>query len=507
MGCSRKYPYCKEHSQPLHKCNDCMNKYFPGILVSSNIRKRLVWKCKHSIYLDKCFECKQKTYEQVTKLAVEQFAEMCEPQAITKRSLDFQSPVPSHVLEAVTTLPPLEVDVLSVEIVKRPRVARGTVHRRTLPEPLTMAELERKRASLIATFKRQHATAYTFGVYKLAQMSIDGQHHMYQLYVEVDYKHSVWNDSLLKLDLHGVDSYLMHVPETRKQAVLALRNAVSQGTYKSKIVTPEQKKRIDEESKKQPFIKSLVDLISRWWLLVKYAVPFIRNWKRRIRTLTTSGYIAAERQAFFFKLQHVFSIELPNLCMPVFNPITPEMQRYPIVETSEAAFLEIDVESESLSFLDIDVEDFGQSSQAETLVDKAPWCTFLPSYSACGLKPAVQVRIPGRHVVVTSQTTMTIESENMTGITVGMLFFRLTRTYRITTIESKTITFEKIKDGTCIEPLYLGRLSSKYPNLNSGSILFKKPAVENGSITLAKFSDLNTSAECGQVAKFLAKIA
>ena len=508
MGCSRKYPYCKEHGQPLHKCTDCMNRYFPDTLISTNIRKRVVWKCMHNLYLDKCLECKQTTYQKVALLSPELFAEICEPQS-TKRTMDFQSPIRSHwTPEPVAAMPlPVVQLQLPTQSFKRPRVSRGTVHRRTLPEPLTMGQLEAKRATFIAMFKRQNASTYTFGVYKLKQTR-DAQH-LYHLYVEVDYKHTVWDDNLLDLNLHGIDSYLLSTTESRKKAVLALRMAISQGAYKSKIVTTEQKKRIDEESKKQPFIKSLVDLISRWWLFVKYAMPFVQRWKRTIKALTASGFIAAERQAFFFRLQHLTALQLPDLAIQslgphdTFVPITPEMQRYPPPQTKTAEF-EAEDGADDLSFFDLDVEDLGQSNDVEALVKTAHWATFLPTYSACGYTSAEQIRIPSGHITVMSQTTMFVESVHMASLQLDMFFHRLTNTYRITGIESKTITFEKIKSGNCMEPLHLGKLSAKYPNLNSGSILFKMNPKPSDTITLATFSELNMSTASNQVAKFLA---
>jgi hypothetical protein len=368
-----------------------------------------------------------------------------------------------------------------------------------------MAGVEEKRKELAARFQQEQSTAYSFEVYKLNKPDHPPQ--LYKLYVEVDYQHTVWDDAQLKLNLDGVDAYLLALPEQRRAAVLALRKTVSQGSYQAKVLTSEQKSQLHEKIQKQPFLKSIVDLISRWWLLVKFAIPHIKKWKHIIKTCVATGVVAAERQAFFLKVQHMqivnpaapIQLDLPALDLSgtytEFNPITPEVQRYP---APVPAF------DDSLSFLDIaEGGDSDLDQHLDDLVRDAAWCAFLPTFEACGLQRPEQVRIPGGRVTVTSQTAMTVESPLLAELKVGMFFWRLTKTFKITAIESKTITFEKIKDGNCMEPLYVGKLSANYPNLNSGSILFRVlPQADDGN-TLAIFSHLKLQPGANQVTKFI----
>lgn len=531
MGTSRRYPYCIAHKLPLHKCAECSSKLLPpGSLNFSPIRGDKPKCTAHNLCLERCNECKELLYNILSQCTEEEYLSVCDKIVQPKRSFSAATLPPISLIStpsvgggpsagAGNPLPPTPIETnffapFSDEMNKKPRLERATFYKRTFPELFTTKELERKRKEIKRqAHKTKSAANLAFSQYALPCKEGPQK---YQLYVEIEYTYNV-RQSYKLIDLDGKDAYLRNYSPQRRNAVIALCRAVSEGLHRTKHLSEKTIEAIEMQTKRDNlYAKSVVDLISWSWLFFKYAIPFITKWKRIVNQLAQSGTLQAERQALFFKVQEHMGrppVSPPNTELVTaagnFEPITPEKSD----DTSSCPQqpLPCDVFNDSsisdLCWMDAIVNPLTDKFDEEA--EKAHVACFVPTYEACGYKRPRQLRIPGKRVTVTSSTTMIVDSSSLSQISPGMQFFRYSKTFEVVSIESKTITFKCTKQGPVTESLWIGKMSDARPNLNNLSVLFReKPSEAEGSEhVLGTFQSLAAKAQSSvltdQISRFV----
>lgn len=480
--------------------------------------------------MERCPDCKEQLYSILPNCSTDKYLLVCDKIVPVKRpasstSLPCVPLFSSAALEAPANTgggfipvtpedsgkkaPKMQIERMH----KKPRITRSTFSKKTYAELFTAAEVEAKRKEIqkmVAQTKRAKLWALSQHAIKKKDESVPQK---YQLYVEIEFTHKV-RASYSLVDLEGKDSYLKDYTPQRRNAVIALCRAVSEGMFKTKQVSEEAREYAKvQTSRGHIWEKSVVDLISWAWLFERYAKPFINKWNKIVSDLAQSGNLQAERQAVFFKLmEKKMTTEASSptnseltCAAGSFEPILPEKSSFdlnmchplPVEENSMT----------SLFWMDELVTPLQKKYNDE--VEAAHFAAFVPSYEACGFKRPKSVRFSSSKVTVTSPTTLIVDSPHAEQIKPGMCFFRYTRVYRVVSVESRTVTFTVEREGYMPESLHIGKMSDTYPNLNRKTIVFREALTndENSDNVLAPFNFLRqnslNSVLTDQVSRFL----
>ena len=86
MGTSRKYPYCKAHKLPLHKCPHCAAQFLPPNSIDFKPERGEKPKCyAHGACMERCPDCKEQLYSILPNCSTDKYLLVCDKIVPVKR--------------------------------------------------------------------------------------------------------------------------------------------------------------------------------------------------------------------------------------------------------------------------------------------------------------------------------------------------------------------------------------------------------------------------------------